>query len=214
MKKNFAMRIAACLLVVTMLSLCMVSHTYAKYTTQNNNVDTARVAKWGVKVEAASNDLFSKVYNNADNEVTVNAKELVVAPGTEGTLTMLTVSGTPEVATRVYATAELTLTGWELENGTFYCPLIITVGTATLEGTTYASAADFAAAVKTAVEATLNAEHIAGATLNDSIEVSWAWEFDGNDANDTYFGNLAANGNAPKISLNVIVTVDQINDLK
>lgn len=48
MRKSKSMRMASGLLVVTMLSTCMISGTFARYTTQDNASDTARVAKWGV----------------------------------------------------------------------------------------------------------------------------------------------------------------------
>ena len=50
MKKNRMMRIAAFLLVAALLSICVVSGTYAKYTSTISGSDSARVAKWDIKV--------------------------------------------------------------------------------------------------------------------------------------------------------------------
>ena len=51
MKKNIAMRVAAFLFILTMISTCAFATTFAKYITSENSTDTARVAKWGVTVE-------------------------------------------------------------------------------------------------------------------------------------------------------------------
>ena len=220
MKKNFAMRIAACLLVVTMLSLCMVSYTYAKYTTNNTYSEEARVAKWGVVVTAADvddvDDIFAKEYKSTDSDVVVSATSKVVAPGTSGTATILTVSGAPEVATSVKATGVLTLSDdWEVGTD-FYCPIKFTItstnGPQVVNGLDYTSAAAFKAAVEAAIANSLNKEYAPNTTLTDSVIVSWEWPFEvtGNDAKDTALGNLTP---APTINLEVTVQVDQINDL-
>ena len=220
MKKNFAMRIAACLLVVTMLSLCMVSYTYAKYTTNNTYTEEARVAKWGVVVTAAAvddvDDIFAKEYKSSDSDVVVSATSKVVAPGTSGTATILTVSGAPEVATSVNATGVLTLSDdWEVGTD-FYCPIKFTItstsGTHVVNGLDHTSAAAFKAAVEAAIANSLDKEYAPNTTLNDSVIVSWEWPFEvtGNDAKDTALGNLTP---APTIKLEVTVQVDQINDL-
>ena len=51
MKKNKMMRIASVLLVAVLLSTCVISGTFAKYTSSANGTDTATVAKWDVSVE-------------------------------------------------------------------------------------------------------------------------------------------------------------------
>lgn len=61
MKKNKAMRAAGGLFVATMLTTSVVSGTYAKYITADEANDNARVAVFGVKVEA-SGDLFAQTY--------------------------------------------------------------------------------------------------------------------------------------------------------
>ena len=52
MKRNKMMRIASVLLVAVLLSTCVISGTFAKYTTSNSATDSARVAKWGVIITA------------------------------------------------------------------------------------------------------------------------------------------------------------------
>ena len=55
MKKNIAMRVAAFLFILTMISTCAFATTFAKYTTKGEATDSARVAKWGVTISAAGN---------------------------------------------------------------------------------------------------------------------------------------------------------------
>ena len=51
MKKNIAMRVAAFLFILTMISTCAFATTFAKYVSHGESHDTARVAKWGVKID-------------------------------------------------------------------------------------------------------------------------------------------------------------------
>lgn len=112
MKKNTMLRIASILLVVTLLSTCVISGTFAKYVTKAEGQDQARVAKWGVLVSVEGN-VFADQYKAVDEAyledggeyavVSVNGDK-VVAPGTsakEADMALVaTVKGTPEVATR------------------------------------------------------------------------------------------------------------------
>lgn len=62
MKKNKMMRLASWLLVLTLLTTCIISGTFAKYVTSDEADDTARVAKWGVTA-SISGSLFGAHYN-------------------------------------------------------------------------------------------------------------------------------------------------------
>lgn len=94
MKKNRMMRLASVLLVLCMLTTCVISGTFAKYTTTASGSDTARVAKWDIKLEESAMsetftfDLFNTVKdsNGTDNETDVKAgeNETIIAPGTSG----------------------------------------------------------------------------------------------------------------------------------
>ena len=113
MKKNKMLRIASILLVVTLLSTCVISGTFAKYVTRAKGNDKARVAKWGVLVTVEGNAFADKyaatdeAYLEDGGEYSVISSvegEQVVAPGTsaeEADMALVaTVKGTPEVATR------------------------------------------------------------------------------------------------------------------
>ena len=227
MKKNIAMRVAAFLFILTMISTCAFATTFAKYTTSDSATDTARVAKWGVNVEAAGPNLFVKEY---DGSVSSSDTWDLVAPGTAVTNAFkVTITGTPEVDVEIKYEATVSLTGWEA--GTFkdgettkntYCPLVITVnGTQYKIDTTNTDATKLAAAIEKAIEdlsvanIDANTNLAATAALTHDLNISWSWAYEvaGTDAekaaandNDTALGNLTT---APQISISVTCTVTQ-----
>lgn len=84
MKKNRMMRLASTLLVLTLLTTCAISGTFAKYTTQATASDTARVAYWGFEQTAIENfELF-----NANDEGILNSGDGLLAPGSKGSATI------------------------------------------------------------------------------------------------------------------------------
>lgn len=212
MKKNFAMRIAACLLVVTMLSLCMVSYTYAKYTTADTDNDVAQVAKWGVKVDVQLADLFDPSYDTDDGTVIAAGTYDLFAPGTtDNVAAALTISGQPEVATEVIANATITLTGWEVA-GAYYCPIVVKVNDVAVA--TAATAADYAQNIKDAIEDAINGNYDANDSLAKTVKISWEWPFStsvANDELDTALGDAAAEGNPAKFGIELTVTVNQVD---
>ena len=94
MKKNKMMRIASVLLVAVLLSTCAISGTFAKYVSTSSGTDTARVAKWDVKISGStmtntmSFNLFDTVKDetgdDADDDVKSANSDKVIAPGTRG----------------------------------------------------------------------------------------------------------------------------------
>ena len=112
MKKNNVMRVFSLLLALTLISVCAISGTFAKYVTKVTGTDQARVAKWGVLLNVEGNAFATEYqahdqsYKDAGGEISVKASnnDQVVAPGTssadlEQTL-VGSVKGTPEVAAR------------------------------------------------------------------------------------------------------------------
>lgn len=239
MKKNWTMRVGALMLVLTLITSCFVGGTFAKYVTSGTATDSARVAKFGVTVKA-TNEAFHKTYAKDDTTFTgtntVESEVNVVAPGTKGNMVAFAIEGTPEVAVRVaYTVPEngIELKNWEVaaptaedENATeYYCPLVVKVGTTELYGMDYNNADEFAAAIKTAIEAhtkdyAANADLSVAATT-DLPAISWSWAFEaGEDANkenddvkDTYLGDVAAENvdNAATIKIAVETSVTQID---
>lgn len=84
MKKNKIMRFASALLVLAMLTTCVISGTFAKYTTSTTGTDKARVAYWGFNQSATTDiNLFDGTYTNVKASGEVDGFGNVVAPGTE-----------------------------------------------------------------------------------------------------------------------------------
>ena len=227
MKKNRMMRVASALLVAVLLTTCAISGTFAKYVTSKESTDTARVAKFGVDLAVTVDGAFATEYD-ADTTATDKlgvaiAKTVVasstdsdnlVAPGTNGDLmASATIQGTPEVAVNVKQEATLVLTNWAVE-GTYYCPLVITVDGAKFYGMDYTSAAEFIAAVEAALDSDVNYEP--NTDLTESHSVTWKWAFEGTDGKqtdvkDTALGDYAAKTDDIEISFTYKVTVTQID---
>ncbi|MDO4477214.1 MAG: hypothetical protein Q4B93_04605 [Clostridia bacterium] len=221
MKKNIMMRVASALFVSVLLSTCAISNTFAKYVSTGSSENSARVAKWGVTVTGTPG-MFATKYATDDTSFTlatdtVLSTEDVVAPGTGGTMTNFTITGTPEVAVRVNFEGKLELGDkWKDNNGSYYCPIEITVDDTTFKGTSYASVEEFENAVNGEIAA-FSKDYAANTDLStigaDAPSISWKWAFEGNDnVKDTYLGDQATTeGNAATISLNVTATVTQID---
>ncbi len=225
MKKGVFPRIAAVLMILTLLSTCVISGTFAKYVTEGSTTATARVAKWGVTIAAQADDstgnAFLKEYA-ADTEGTgltmsVSADTAVVAPGTSGVLGTVGVSGTPEVAVMVTFGAPdskqvLDLGDNWMVGADFYCPLIFTVGETKIDGSTYESAEELEEAVATAI-VDKNTYFEAGKDLSTAevaggVTIAWEWPISVNDTNDTALGNAET---PATITLNLSVTVEQVD---
>lgn len=239
MKKNIMMRLASFLLVAVLISTSAISGTYAKYVTKGEGFDSARVAKFGVNVEATTT-MFATTYAKTDTTyagtltVESSTADNVVAPGTSGSMVALNVTGEPEVATRITYTPVVTLgNNWIDKDDTtkFYCPLKVTIetdaGTDTLCGLDYTSAAAFEDAIEAKIVAAKKdyAARTDLSAVNADLSVSWEWPFLGSsyengtghvnqtDEKDTFLGDRAAGAldNAGNISIALTVTVTQID---
>ena len=170
-RKNFAMRIAALLFILTMISTCAFATTFAKYVTDGSATDTARVAKWGVVVTAGNADqLFADDYNGTVASLT--ELDDLVAPGTSGTFADFTVSGAPEVKCEVAYSAVLTLDGWKVD-GVDYCPIVFKINNEDVTGATMDE-------LKANVEAKIAAAtkvYEANTAIADTLDVSWSWAY-------------------------------------
>ena len=227
MKKNTMMRLASFLLVAVLISTSAISGTYAKYVTEATGSETARVAKWGVTIQA-NGTTFAKEYDKHDAAFTeaksVISTDLVVAPGTNGDMASMTLAGVPEVAVRVSYTGKFDISdNWLDGDGKFYCPLVITVKNGVshtgvkFDGRAYDNAAAFEQSVNNAIGA-YSKDYPAGTNLsglsNDSLDITWEWPFSTsaeNDVRDTALGNQAVLGNAATVTVAVTTTVTQID---
>lgn len=228
-KKNAALRAAGLLLVLALATSCFVGSTFAKYVTSGNGSETARVAKFGVKV-TGDNTLFATKYEKTDDNYTkstftvvaANASadendkttgDKVIAPGTNGTMTQFDVTGTPEVAVRVSYGATLDLTNWTVDGDKEYCPLVFTVNGTPYKMEANETVADFKNKVEAAIKG-VSADYAPNTDLsavNDDLNVTWEWPFSTsaeNDVKDTALGNAET---PAEVTLTVSATVTQID---
>ena len=219
MKRNKLFLLGLFVVFAAVLSLSLVSSTFAKYVTSDNGQDTARVAKWGVTV-TVEGSMFAKTYSKDDNTFaeanTVVGTTNLLAPGTKGDMAAIQLDGDPEVAVRVTYAADLVLSGWDVQDGTAtYLPVIIVIDGVeySAAGTGCETAADFEALIEAKIAEHSN-DYAAGTNLNlnlvssEYLTISWKWAYSGNDALDTALGNL---GTAPTIELTITCTVTQID---
>lgn len=200
MKKNKMMRLASVLLIAVMVSTSAISGTYAKYVTEGFVQDNARVAKFGVEVEANA-DMFSKTYKDAYTDdalaMTVESSNEndVVAPGTEGTLAAYNIKGQPEVDVRVsYKVNDFTMANWAVDtnkDGTtdeVYCPIVFTISKNGVEEKCFIGdgiAHDIIELVNEVTEkidtyyVDYNANEDIGTDADNDLVISWKWHFEG-----------------------------------
>lgn len=121
MKKNKMMRLASAMMVLTLMTTSVISGTFAKYVTEDSASDKARVAKWGITVQAGGN-LFGKYYaktsddtiaaasTNVATSLDDNIVDNIVAPGTKNEEGFtIAINGTPEVEYSVKAVVDADL---------------------------------------------------------------------------------------------------------
>ncbi len=230
-KKNWTMRAAFLMLALVLITSCFVGGTFAKYVTSGSGEDYARVAKFGVHVEA-SGDAFAKEYDAVNPQLedyngdliaqsVISAEDDVVAPGTAKTnVVSISVTGTPEVAVTVEHVGKVEFNEhWVDKDGNYYCPLRITVGNETFYGMEFDSAEAFAAKIKEKIDSSTNYPANTNLTqdaVNKAPAISWAWDFAGTDGKqtdekDTYLGDQAADNKAATIKITVSTTVTQID---
>lgn len=118
MKRNLLLRLGLLALVLTLITMPLVSGTYAKYVTTAQGSAQARVAKWGVDIIVDADNMFGSQYYDADDgqgyapntvvetnddqntaniSVIANNGNKVLAPGTQGHM-LFAIFGQPEVA--------------------------------------------------------------------------------------------------------------------
>ena len=227
MKKNKAMRLASALLVLTLLTTCAISSTFAKYVTKAEGSDTARVAKWGFQPTTITmTDLFKTAY-----DTTVNAGDTpqtdVIAPGTKGEAKFgFTYGGTtaPEVA----YTFEISTTGSTCDDSIDGNPNIkwsLDGKLAQANGEIPGSWDALLLAIQ-ALDGNKDGNKYAPNTLPDAFNtdganehtVSWEWKFETLEDNgqpstqqakiDTDMGNAEK---LAKVILNITVTATQVD---
>lgn len=214
MKKNRFIKLASGLLVLCLMTTCVIGATLAKYTTAKDTQDSARVAKWGVRITAATNSAFATEYTKHDTgyagDLSVessSSSEKVVAPGTNGLAAQFSISGTPEVAVRL-SFAMTDITEVKLTAGTYtntdgatvtlsseYNPIKWTLKK---NDTNVEGAVDLTLAEMATFLSRYTLDYAPNADLSTTVptyKLYWAWTFNVNtdaDKADSILGDLAA----------------------
>ena len=217
MRKNKFMRAASGLLVAVLLTTCVISGTFAKYTTSSTGTDSARVAKWGFEDTSTVllDDLFAKAYDG-----TVQSDAKVIAPGTEGSKTFKFDYTNPNKTPEVKYTFTVSTDGstcaqsiqdnkniqWKLDDGTWGTWDKLTAAIEGLAGDTTKTTTYAAGVLPKAFNGTT------------THTVAWRWIFDekadnadgatNNDVKDTEMGNAADLAN---VTLKITITATQVD---
>ena len=199
MKKNLAMRVASLVVVCTLITSCLVSSTFAKYTSSASaTASTATVAKW--KVNVAGTDITTgnptvtfNLFDTTNRKDTggINTEDDVaagkIAPGTEGSFA-LKVENASEVTANI--SIDFTVTN------------------------------DSSVPIKYAIDSENYVDSLAdiqptkvGVGETKTINVKWKWDFDpaptnGRDTADTALGTA---GTAPTVKVDATITATQVD---
>lgn len=231
-RKNHTLKLAGILLALVLVTSCFVGGTFAKYVTTGTGSDSARVAKFGVKV-TAEGSTFATSYDkdNAAKTVVSSTLDKVVAPGTSGEMAAINITGKPEVSVKVSYEAKVDMSRWVDAGGKFYCPLEIVVkklgennqvANHRISGLDYDTLDAFKTAIKNEIDGytvTYQPKTSLAEKNSENLQISWSWAFAGKngqkysqtDIQDTFLGDEAAEDRASTISLTVTTTVTQID---
>lgn len=224
MKKNKIMRLASALLVLTMLTTCVITGTFAKYTTSTTGTDKARVAYWGFDQDAATAiDLFDGEYTNVKASGEVDGFSNVVAPGTSKTSTFAfgytnyktDKITAPEVAYTFTVNPTITGDYTSLDSNTNF-KWTLQKGNET--AAEYNTVAELLAAIKAlSGDASGSKQYAAGnlptafTSADEVYTIGWNWAFSTNaagDAADTAMGNAQALDN---VTFAITITATQVD---
>lgn len=197
---------------VAVLSLTLVSGTWAKYTSNVTSASsTARVAKWSWEIdsESASEGFAFDLFKTADNvldtangikeeDVKGEGDAVVIAPGTKGKIDLV-IANKSEVTGKVVA--EFTVTKPATLNLTY----TFSVGSINLTPTATDNGSGSTTYKVTLDEETLGA-NLAALNGTATLTFAWEWPFEvsGNDGIDTELGKLGTNTVTVKAKLTFI----------
>lgn len=188
MKKNKMLFLGLITVFVAVLSLSLVSGTYAKYTSTVTGTDNAQVAKWAWVVEEANvpatNTFTFDLFNTIKDTGGVDETHVVagkVAPGTTGSFE-LNVTNNSEVAGKLSIVLAISHNGSDSSDPSVatYQPIQYTIS---------------------------DSEPAFAAGESKAITFNWAWAFESaHDELDTKLGQLA-----PTFTATVTLTFVQVD---
>ncbi len=177
------------LLIVSLLSTALFSVVFAAYSVEKTATATAVVSAYGINL----------AINNVSTTETMK-----MMPGGSGKLADVDASGTANVKSVATYTLDVddetfTEAAWTVD-GSFYCPIVITIGTASTSGLnddnsakTYAEFVEDIQALEYTANIALNTKmdtDQADATTYDQT-VTWAWDADSDTTKDNKLTSAA-----------------------
>ena len=201
--KNKKLFMVVAVVLMVALVAAMGTITYSRYvTTHESETLTATAAKWGLGLSVSATDFVSNQYAEANSDklatkaevasapsIAVKAANVVVAPGTTGSLT-ITISGTAEVLAKF----TLGMTNETDISANEHKPIKWTL-TKTVDDTPVAidNAANLSLADMKTRLGTETGYIDANTTCDIVYTLTWAWALDSsNDEADTAIGLAAA----------------------
>ncbi len=214
MRKN-TMRAALMLLVLVLVTSCFVGGTFAKYVTEVEADDSARVAYWGFKNPAA---ISFDIFDHDDAGIEENA---LLAPGSENSVefgfayTTNAESTVPEVDYEFVVDLDITGSNTtELDQCTTFK---WTLGKKDETATEYNTLAELQKAVRalSGDDTDGKCEYEAGilpdafTDADETYVIGWKWAFNGDDVDDTALGNMDSLEN---VKLAITVSATQLDN--
>ena len=197
MEKNKTMKMILITLLIAMITLVLVSGTYAKYTSSASGSDTVRVAKWSFNVgenDIVAKDTFTfdlfKTITDTDGKtetdvVSANADK-VIAPGTSGSFDLV-LENKSETSAKYGITYTVT--------NTASIPVQFSV-----------NGKDWTDNLANAVESDTDTK-LAANNGTKTITIQWKWAYDGDDTTDVNLGKVGT----AKLIVQADVTATQID---
>ena len=197
MEKNKTMKMILITLLIAMITLVLVSGTYAKYTSSASGSDTVRVAKWSFNVgenDIVAKDTFTfdlfKTITDTDGKtetdvVSANADK-VIAPGTSGSFDLV-LENKSETSAKYGITYTVT--------NTASIPVQFSV-----------NGKDWTDNLANVVESDTDTK-LAANNGTKTITIQWKWAYDGDDTTDVNLGKVGT----AKLIVQADVTATQID---
>lgn len=170
-------KIAALLLVLSLISFAMISGTFARYTSTFAGEDTALVAKWeitgtGDGFEIDNEALTLDLFEHASTNVATTTGAFIIAPGVEDSFQVVFQNDSD-----VNAKVDFTIA---LASGSVNVPIVYT-----FEDASTCTADGLKAKLDTIFETVPIGEDV-------TETIGWEWPYTGNDAGDTLLGTGSA----------------------
>lgn len=210
MKKNTIMRIAAVVLMCTLVTACFASSTFAKYTSAaKTDADTLTVAKWSIQVGDTATeiavqpetkvtfDLFNTILGHHESDASDK-----IAPGTYGAFNIDKIKNNSEVAASILVKVN------SVKNDNSIPLKFYKTMTAGAEGAAPTFSDEIT--VEEGTELVKDTEVLVGETV-DATTIYWVWDFEaGRDVADTGLG-IAAQTTAPTYSIDLEIVATQLD---